>query len=79
LQTGQLENTRKIKRRIGYEKKDFDEYQRPKTETLLMIKWLQIVINVRNAEEIQLGKDIQDVGSNAVEKQKIPVDWSQLL
>jgi hypothetical protein len=33
LQTGQLENTRKIKNRIGYEK-DFDEFQRSKTETL---------------------------------------------
>jgi hypothetical protein len=79
LQTGQLENTRKIKSRIGYEKKDFDEYQRSKTETLSMIKWLQTVINVRNAEEIQLSIDIPDVGSNAVEEQTFPVDWSQLL
>jgi hypothetical protein len=46
---------------------------------LSMIKWLQTVINVRNAEEIQLGKDIYDVGSNAVEEQTFPVDWSQLL
>jgi hypothetical protein len=46
---------------------------------LSMIKWLQTVINVRNAEEIQLSKDIPDVGSNAVEEQTFPVDWSQLL
>jgi hypothetical protein len=46
---------------------------------LSMIKWLQTVINVRNAEEIQLGKDIPDVGSNPVEEQTFPVDWSQLL
>jgi hypothetical protein len=44
-----------------------------------MIKWLQTVIIVRNAEEIQLGKDTPDVGSNAVEEQTFPVDWSQLL
>jgi hypothetical protein len=34
LQAGQLENTRKIKHRIGYEKKDFDEFQHSKKETL---------------------------------------------
>jgi hypothetical protein len=42
-------------------------------------KWLQTVINVRNAVEIHLGKDIPDVGSNAVEEQTFPVDWPQLL
>jgi hypothetical protein len=46
---------------------------------LSMIKWLQTVINVRNTEEIQLGKDIPDVGSNAVEARTFPVDWSQSL
>jgi hypothetical protein len=46
---------------------------------LSKIKWLQTVINVRNAEEIQLGKDIPDVRSNAVEEQTFPVDWPQLL
>ena len=43
---------------------------------LSMIKWIKTVNNVRNAEEIQLGKDIPDVGSNAVEEQAFPVDWS---
>jgi hypothetical protein len=36
---------------------------------LSMIKWLQTVINLINAEEIQLGKDIPEVGSNALEEQ----------
>jgi hypothetical protein len=43
---------------------------------LSMIKWLQTVINVRNAEELRLGKDIPDVGSNAAKEQAFPVDWS---
>ena len=44
---------------------------------LSMIKWLQTVINVRNAEEIQLSIDIPDAGSNAVKELTFPVDWSQ--
>jgi hypothetical protein len=43
-----------------------------------MIKWLQRVINLINAEEIQLGKDIPEVGSNAEGEQAFPVDWSHL-
>jgi hypothetical protein len=45
---------------------------------LSTIKWLQTVINLINAEEIQLGKDIPEVGSNTVEEQAFPVDWSNL-
>ena len=36
---------------------------------LSMIKWLQAVINLIDAEEIQQGKDIPEVGSNALEEQ----------
>jgi hypothetical protein len=45
---------------------------------LSMIKWLQTVIDIINAEEIQLGKDITEVGLNAVKEQAFPVDWSYL-
>jgi hypothetical protein len=48
LQTGQIENTRKIKSRIGYEKKDFDEYQRSQTETLSFNDKM-----VKNSEQCQ--------------------------
>jgi hypothetical protein len=43
-----------------------------------MIKWLQTVINLINAEEIQLGKNIPKVESNAVEEEAFPVDCSHL-
>jgi hypothetical protein len=45
---------------------------------LSKMKLLQPVINHINTEEIQLGKDIPEEGSN-VEKQTFPVDLSHLL
>jgi hypothetical protein len=45
---------------------------------LSKMKWLRTVINPINTEEIQLGKDILEVGSNVVEEQAFPVDLSHL-
>jgi hypothetical protein len=43
-----------------------------------MIKWLQTLISLINAEEIQLGKDIPEVESNIEEEQSFFIDWSNL-
>jgi hypothetical protein len=69
LQTGQLENIRKIKSRIRYEKRiSMDTNVLRQSLFLSKMKWLQTVINPMNTEEIQLGKDIPEVGSNVVEE-----------
>jgi hypothetical protein len=79
LQTGQFENIRKIKSRIGYEKRiSMDTNVLRQSLFLSKMKWIQTVINPINAEEIQLSKDIPEVGSNVVEEQAFPVDLSHL-
>ena len=42
------------------------------TETLSFNDKMASVINLINAEEIQVGKDIPEVGSNALEEQVLP-------
>jgi hypothetical protein len=79
LQTGQLENFRKIKSRIGYEKRNsMDTNVLSQSLFISKMKWLRTVINPINTEEIQLGKDIPEVGSNVVEEQAFLVDLSHL-